>query len=112
MQVENGIIVARFNSKHLFSIDDAIKGVTDRLELQGGQDFPILIFTNGVISSSKEVRAFMAAKGVSGISKGAFLVNNLYEQFFVRFFLMVDAPSVPTKVFFDEKEARNWLKAE
>lgn len=112
LKIDQGILIAEYPKNAQIDLDTAKQLVAQRLELQQGKTYPAMVHLNGVTSQSKAVRAYMAKEGIKGISRGAFIVKNLYEKVFISFFLLVDAPKVPSRVFQNEAEALKWLQSE
>lgn len=111
-RIENGILIAEYAHGSKIDLESAKQMVNERLLLQDGKNYPVVVHLNGIISNSKAVRSYMAKEGIEGISYGAFVAKNLYEKVFINFFLLVDAPKVPTRVFQTEEEAIKWLQTE
>jgi hypothetical protein len=111
-RIENGILISEYENGMHLDLVEAKQLVADRLKLQAGKSYPVVIHLNNVKSNSKAVRTYMAKEGTEGISHGAFIVKNFYEKVFINFFLLVDAPKVPSRVFQTEEEAIKWLQAE
>lgn len=112
LTINKGILFAEYNKNALIDLETAKQLVAQRLELQEGKTYPAIVHLNGVTSQSKAVRSYMAKEGIKGISHGAFIVKTLYEKVFISFFLLVDAPKVPSRVFQNEEEALQWLRSE
>lgn len=71
----------------------------------------ILISLSDYINPSVEVREFWAAKERNEISLAeAILINNLPMTLIVNFYLNINKPQRPTKIFKNEKDAIDWLK--
>jgi hypothetical protein len=111
-RIENGIFIGEYENGIQLDLEIAKKMVADRLKLQAGKSYPAVIHLNNVKSNSKAVRTYLATEGIEGISHGAFVVKNFYERVFINFFLLVDVPKVPSRVFQTEEEAIIWLQAE
>lgn len=110
VKITDGILIAECRENIHLNMEMAKKIVADRLTLQAGKSYPVVIHMNGLISNSKSVRMFMAAKGSEGISMGAFIVKKRYEEVLVNLFLAIDSPKVPTGIFKNEPDAIAWIK--
>lgn len=110
VKISDDILIAECRENIHLNMDIARQIVADRLKLQAGKSYPVVIHMNGLISDSKSVRMFMAAEGAEGISMGAFVVKKRYEEILVNLFLAIDAPKVPTSVFSNEQDAIAWIK--
>ena len=82
-----------------------------RLELTEGRALPVLVYNQGVVSITREARDFLAsAKGVEGITAGAFVLNSPVGSFIGNFFLAVHQPKVPARIFRKTEDALRWLE--
>ncbi len=72
---------------------------------------PVLADSRQVTYHSKEVREFYASREMGDhISAMAVLVESFATKLIGNFFIRVNKPHFPTKLFTDEKEAIAWLK--
>lgn len=73
--------------------------------------FPILIDARGIKSMSREAREHFSGNGreVSTIAFGIIIKSPL-SRVIGNFFLGVNKPSVPTRLFDNEQDAVDWLK--
>lgn len=110
VKITDGILIAECLNNTLLDLDKAREIVANRLKLQAGKSYPVIIHMNGLFSDSKSVRMFMATEGAEGISMGAFVVKKRYEEVLVNLFLAIDAPKVPTGIFNNEPDAIAWIK--
>jgi|SRR6218665_958225 len=74
------------------------------------EKFPILIDSRGIKSISREARSFFTANGrETNTMAFAILIDSSVSKVVGNFFLGINKPAVPTKLFTNEKEALNWL---
>ena len=112
LTIQDDILIGNYTPDMRLNIETAKKLVAMRLLYQNGRDYPVIIHINGLLPDSKEVRIYMATTGIKGITQGAFVAKNIYENVLLQFFLSVDKPNVPSKVFAKEEEAVQWIKEE
>ena len=110
MWKEEGIIFVKFIDKLDMTLENAKSGVQARLELSEGMSQPVLIDMRGIKSVTKEAREYLAEEGAKLITAGALIVGSPLNRTLGNIFLWVNKPKVPTKLFTDEGEAREWLK--
>ena len=84
--------------------------VQQRLAISAGISYPCLIDMRDLKSVSTEAREYMAAQGATGVKAGALLIGSQVTKMIANIFLLINKPKVPTKMFTDEKAAREWLK--
>lgn len=108
--IENGIFRARiFADKVDLNIVET--GVRERVKLCGGNAFPMLSDLRKMKHVDQEARAYLAKpESTVLISAGAFLVNNQLQKLLGNFFILIDKPEIPTRLFTDEAEALAWLQ--
>lgn len=81
-----------------------------RLDFQNGNAYPMLSNILAVKNSTKEARDFLASeKGCEGVIAAAILIGSYTTSMIGNFFLRVNKPVVPTKLFTCEEEAKKWL---
>jgi len=108
--IENGIFRARiFAEKVDLSIVET--GVRERVRLCEGTIFPMLSDLRKMKHVDQEARAFLAKpESTVFINAGAFLVNSQLQKILGNFFILIDKPGIPTRLFTDEAEALAWLQ--
>lgn len=108
--IEENILYANYEEDIVVDFQEAQDMVKERLAFQKGADYPIVIKLNGLKTSSKKARTFMAKEGIKGISAGAFVVNSSVEKVVFNFFLSIEKPKIPTRAFTESDEAVRWIK--
>ena len=109
IEIKNGIIIGIYKSNLSINLEDAKEMVEERLAFQKGIDYPIVIHLNGIKTSSKEARIYMAAEGIKGITIGAFIARNTVERIILNFFLSIEKPPIPAKAFTNQEDAVKWI---
>ena len=109
-RIENGIVIGIFTKGNIVDLPTAVKMVNERLEFQNGVDYPIMICLNGLKFASSEARNYMQKEGLKGLKAGAFIVTNPVEKVIMNFLLYVSPPSIPARMFTNEKDALEWLE--
>ncbi len=73
---------------------------------------PLLVDTRNIRSISKEARDHFAMKGrKGGVNSIAMLTSSSVSKIIGNFFLGLNKPTVPTRLFLQENEAVKWLKS-
>jgi hypothetical protein len=109
LDLKNNTVFAFFPKGLKVDLEMAKQILLERLKLQQGKAYPLMLTLGGLISNTTEARKFMIEKGTEGISKGAIIVRKKYEEIVINVFLAVDKPLVPVKVFLNDSEALLWL---
>jgi hypothetical protein len=75
------------------------------------EKFPILIDSRGIKSISREARSFFTTNGrATNTMAFAILIDSAVSKVVGNFFLGINKPAVPTKLFVDEGLAIQWLR--
>jgi hypothetical protein len=108
--MDDGIFIAVFKVKK-FDLDAAKDTVKKRLEASNGIAYPLLIDARQVQSITKEARDYFASdEGVSMLLASALILDSVLGKFLGNFFLQINKPKTPLRLFIDEKEALKWLQ--
>lgn len=110
IELTNGIIIATWKAPFI-NLDIAKNVVSSRLKATMGQNYAVLIRMKSIKGSSKEARDFLASQiGCNGLLAVAILVDSIVENMLATFFIYLNKPIIPTKIFKDEKTATKWLE--
>lgn len=110
IDLENGIIVATWKI-NLIDITAAKEASTSRQKLTSGKKYPLLVKMNSIKESTVEARDFLAAdNNTKDIAAMALLVDSILGAYNSSFFVAVNKPKVPYKIFNDESKAKEWLE--
>src|SRR6266498_4365148 len=101
--MDEGIMIVKFKIKK-FDLDAAKITVSKRLEASNGVSYPVMIDARQVQSITKEARDYFASeKGVSLLLACALILDSVLGKFLGNFFLQINKPKTPLKIFIDEK---------
>ncbi len=110
IELSNGIIIATWKSPFI-NLTIAQKSVSSRLAITGEQKYPVLIRIGSTKNSTKEARDFLASeKGCQGLVAAAIYVDSILTNMLATFFIFLNKPKIPTKIFKDESKAMEWLE--
>ncbi|MCX6175173.1 MAG: STAS/SEC14 domain-containing protein [Ignavibacteriales bacterium] len=98
-----------------FTQDETLNKAKEALEAAkkytGSKKFPLLVDVRQQKSISREARHFYSSKEVTdNVTALAFLVESTTSKVLANFFLGLNKPPYPTKLFTNEDEAIEWLK--
>ena len=80
--------------------------------LSGGCEALVLIMAEEITQFSREALAFSASvEGLRYTKADALVVKSLAQRITANFYLAVNAPPKPSRIFNSEAEARRWLLA-
>ncbi len=84
--------------------------VQDRLNFIGNRSYPSLFDITKVKHSSKEARDYMANEGNVGVMASAMLVGSPMLKMAANFYITVNKPKNPSRLFTDRQDAVRWLQ--
>ncbi len=105
------IIIARFRTGAEVTLDDSRANVALCLQRNAGRRRPLLVDLRGVKSQTAEARAYLAGReGVQVSQAVGLLIGSPVSRVLGNFYLGLNKPSVPTRLFTSEEEAQAWLR--
>jgi hypothetical protein len=107
--VDNGILTFVYKPDVVIDLDAAKKIVAERTRFQQGILYPLLADIRGVKFFEKLARDYFATVGALHVNAVAFLVDSDSSKVMGEFYISVNKPKVPTKMFVDEHEALKFL---
>lgn len=109
IELEGGILIGKLKSPFV-DLDVAQQAVVNRLEATDFIPYPMVIDIKSIKSITKPSRDFLASeKGSEGIIAAAFLIDSSLGRILGNFFIQINKPLRPTKIFTDEIAAKKWL---
>lgn len=108
--VEDGIMHFTYKEGAILDLSASQQVVADRLKLQGDLSYPVICDIRGLSSIDRAARDFLAKQGSEQVTAVALLVDSPARKLMSNFYLTVNKPLVPTKLFTSETEAVSFLK--
>lgn len=108
--IENGILYFHYKENVNIDLDAAKKIVTDRLNFQQDVEFPVFVDSRGIESVSRDARNYMAQYGSEKLSASALLINSPVQRIIGEFFLKINKPEIPYRLFTNKDKALEWLQ--
>jgi hypothetical protein len=91
-------------------LEDALQNHEASKILTKGDKFLVLVDARVSVSVSREARAYAAApKEDDGSIASAFIITSTANKLIGNFYINVNKPEVPTKIFSTEEKAIEWL---
>ncbi len=108
---EEGIVRTKVKLNAQITLDDAKENSNAVNGFFLGKKFPILVDSRQIKSITREARHHFSAQGRDTKANAyAILINSDISRVVGNFFLGINKPAVPTKLFDNEEEAVEWLK--
>ena len=110
LRLQDGILFGQFATNIHMNLEIAKHCVETRINFIKHTSYPFVIDLRGIRSISKEAREYMGKEGSQYVTAGALLTNSFLAKTLGNFFLAINTPKVPSKLFDDEEKAIEWLK--
>lgn len=110
MFIQDGILHVYYKTLENFDQEVAEICVHDRKEFTNHQPYPCLADVVQIKHLTKEARDFLAVHGSEGITANAIIVHSAVLKMMANFYINVNKPLTPTRMFTEEQPALEWLK--
>jgi hypothetical protein len=108
---EDGIVQIDIIPDSEISVEEIEEGTNFVLDRLNSTKAPVLFIANEFSLPSKESREYLAQKESLPYSLAdAYVINSFPQKLAANFYLKVNKPSRPTKMFTNTEEALKWLK--
>ncbi len=84
--------------------------IQEAADLSGDKVYPALTDIREMPPHSKDVREYFANEGSYNASANAIVVSSSLSKVLANFFLTLNKPVVPTRIFTDPVKAARWLE--
>ncbi|HMR82058.1 MAG TPA: hypothetical protein PKE30_02965 [Niabella sp.] len=107
---DNKILKAKYKPGIYVDYEIAKQIVEDRISFTGNENLAVLIYDEGITNITREARMYLASKQANRhIRAGAIINKSPVTSVLGNFFIIVNKPSVPCKLFRNEAKAIKWL---
>jgi len=108
--IEDNVMYFQYLSVRI-NLEEAVQCMKDRLSILDGKEYLLLINSRNVKKFDHDARRRMEHDDArKGIIKTAIVVNSKVQEVMANFFLYINKPKVPLRIFTKEDEALRWLK--
>ncbi len=108
---DDGIVRMKVKPNMQVNLQDVQASVRAVSEVCGGKRCPILVDMRGLMSMDREARVFLAGEETAKVeSAAALLISSPLTRAIGNFFMGLNKPLIPTRLFTSEAEALVWLK--
>jgi hypothetical protein len=109
--VEGAICVTVVKKNAEITLEDAYENTKSVLKVSEGKKYPMLVDTREIRSISKEARDHFSMRNRNGnVNSIAVLIGSPISVVVGNFFMGLNKPAVPTKLFLKPEKAFVWLK--
>ncbi len=110
MIIEDGIYKMYYHPLKELDLHIAKEVVKERISFKKGVAYPSLFDIQQIENSTKEARDYMADEGNDLVLASAIVVGSPMLRMMANFFIMVNKPKNPTRMFTDYESALEWLE--
>ena len=108
---EDGIVHCVFQRGTALDLEEARRQMATIRELTGGQKAPMLVDITLATSADGPARDYFASEAAAAVTVGlAFIVGSAVSRVLGAFFVGLNKPPYPVKLFTDEAAAVEWLR--
>jgi len=108
---KRGFILSKVHPGSEIGLNEAKGNTQAVIDISGGANYPIFVDIREIKSISKEARDHFSMRGRKPhVTAIAMLVKSPVSRIIGNFFLGLNRPTVPTRLFNQEKEAILWMK--
>ena len=111
MLMDNDIVYCRVLPGKLMTLEEGKLNVQVISKIANGKKTPVLVDIRESKGVTKECRKYFASKEVAKVQTAcALLIESPFSRLIGNFFLGLNKPLFPTKLFNNKEDAINWLK--
>lgn len=107
--IEEGVLICYFKETELLDLELARISVQERVAFAAGQTYPSIFDITRMKQSTKEGRDYLANEGSELVSASAVVGSSPMLRMMANFYIMVNKPKIPTRMFTDRESAVEWL---
>jgi len=111
MWIEDGILYGVYLPNTVVTLAVAKKCVEDRLKVTNGKSYPSLVNLKNVAGEEKAARDYYSTgEGIKEVIAGAFIVGSYKSTILANYYLKLNKPKIPVRLFDSEEIALKWLE--
>lgn len=85
--------------------------IKERHDFTNNKPVVLLVYNQGVVRMDKKAREYLSSgDGVKGIIAAGIVVGSPFTSFMANFFVSVNKPKMPVRVFSNSEDALTWLQ--
>ncbi len=108
--IQESILRATYKKGIKITLPIAKEVVEARLKLTIDKNYLAIVYNQGVVSMDKPARDFLASPdGTKGLKAVAMMLDSAFSSFLGNFYLSVNKPPMPVRIFTNTGAAIKWL---
>jgi len=109
-ELQDDLLICTYKKGLKINLSMVREIIKTRLEFQEYKPVVALIYNQGVMKMDKKAREHLASdEGIEGIIAAAFVIGSPFTSFMANFFVSVNKPKMPVRIFTNAKDALKWL---
>jgi hypothetical protein len=109
--LEGGILFVSVRHPCDVGLNDARSAIEAERKLGAGKRLPTLVDMTGTLSIDREARRYFAGPETAAVQNAtALIVSSPFTQAIGNFFLGLNKPAIPTRLFTNKSDAIAWLR--
>ncbi len=109
--IAENIVLISLKDHAYIEVEDILEAKNHNLKLTNGKEYAIILDTGDFTDVSQEARGAMASNKVEeNRIATALIIDKFAQKLIGNFFLRVNKPKVPTKIFSKKEEGISWSK--
>lgn len=110
-EISDGVLKAKYKPGTYIDVGIAKQIVEERNEVVKNKSMPVIIYDEGIMNITTEARNYLASKEANKhLKAGAIINKSAITSVLGNFFINMNKPSLPAKLFRTEEQAIKWLK--
>jgi len=108
---DDGIVRVKVKPNIQIALEDAQAAIRAVSSVCGGKTRPALVDMRGLVAMEREARLYFAGEETAKVeSAAALIIESPLSKAIGNFFMGLNKPLIPTRLFTSEAEALAWLK--
>lgn len=109
--MKEGIVFCKAHNNVLMNLEDAKENIEAVAQLAQGEKVLVIVDIRNSKGATKEGRRYFASERAAEVQKGcALIIDSPLSKLIGNFFIGMNKPAFPTKLFTNQEQALIWLK--
>ena len=110
-ELQGDLLVVTYKKDLKVNPEMAKEIIRERHQFTDNKPVVLLVYNQGVVRMDKKAREYLSSgDGVEGIIAAGIVVGSPFTSFMANFFVSVNKPKMPVRVFSNSEDALTWLQ--
>ncbi len=106
----SGVVHLKYRPNSSVTLETAVKDIQETARIGAGKKVPVVVNLTGLKSVSRDARRYYSGEETAKyVSAAALVADSPVSRVLGNFFLGIDKPPMPIRLFSSEEKAREWL---